>query len=146
MGVVSYVMSLRLILKITWDVAWKQISLLAPVVSKAENVIKAKPGGRAIMRLRVQKSPHPGEEPISDLSALRLDRNTAENLQTRAQKILDHKSSGNGGSWVDQTEGSRLWRRYWERHIAVREREREGLEPISLTPIMWILMDVRGEK
>lgn len=72
--------------------------MLAPVVSKAENVIKAKPGGRAIMRLRVQKSPHPGEEPISDLSALRLDRNTAENLQTRAQKILDHKSSGSGGS------------------------------------------------
>lgn len=48
----------------------KQIA--CPSLSEAVNVIKAKPGGRMIMRLKVQKLLRSGVELISDLSALRL--------------------------------------------------------------------------
>lgn len=48
----------------------KQIA--CPSLSEAVNVIKAKPGGRMIMRLKVQKLLRSGVELISDLSAFRL--------------------------------------------------------------------------
>lgn len=47
-------------------------SASCPSLSEAVNAIKAKPGGRVIMRVKVQKLPHSGMKLISDLSALRL--------------------------------------------------------------------------
>lgn len=50
----------------------KANQLACPSLSEAVNVIKAKPGGRVIMRVKVQKLPHSGMKLISELSALRL--------------------------------------------------------------------------